>query len=85
MSADEVKKLELLIGAAIGAHRDLHTIYGGTSACGGGAGGMTLTQHCGVTCGRDHRHATDRAKWEAVEAAFFRRRDGDPNWIEAIS
>lgn len=69
---------------AISVHRDLHKIYGSTATCGGGLGGQTITQHCGVTCAYDERHQADQDRWYAVESAYFRRWDGDPEWVAAI-
>jgi hypothetical protein len=73
-----------LVQEAIQAHRDLHKIYGNTSACGGGIGGSALTQHCGVTCGYGERHESDNDRWYDVERAYFRRQDGDLEWADYI-
>ena len=73
-----------LVQAAIQAHRDLHVIYGSTSVCGGGIGGQAMTQHCGVTCGYHERHEAENESWYDVERAYFRRRDGDPEWADYI-
>lgn len=76
--------LLLLAQEAIQAHRDLHRLYGNTSACGGGIGGAAMTQHCGVTCGYFEKHEADNNRWYRVESAYFRRQDGDPEWGAAL-
>ena len=45
----------------------LHQVYGSTSACWGGAGGMSLTAHCGWGCDNP-AHAHDQAEFVAAEA-----------------
>jgi hypothetical protein len=80
----EADNLLRLTQAAITAHRDLHRIYGNTSACSGGIGGAALTQHCGVTCGYFERHEGETSRWYDVERAYFRRQDGDPEWADYI-
>lgn len=58
---------------AIQAHRDLHPTYGSTAACGGGIGGMTLTEHCAVVC-QNPKHDAAKATWHEVEMAYFESR-----------
>lgn len=81
---DDRDALLLLAQEAIQAHRDLHQVYGNTSACGGGIGGAAMTQHCGVTCGYFEKHEADNDHWHRVESAYFRRQDGDPEWGAAL-
>lgn len=76
--------LLLLVQKAISTHRDLHRMYGNTAACGGGIGGAAMTQHCGVTCGYFEKHEAENEAWHAVEAAYFRRQGGDPDWLAAL-
>ena len=73
-----------LVREAITTHRELHKIYGNTTACAGGIGGQAMTQHCGVTCGYDDRHQSDNDRWYDVERAYFRRQEGDPEWPDYI-
>lgn len=80
----ELDDLLRLVRAAIQVHRDLHPIYGNTSACGGGIGGAVMTQHCGVICGYHDRHARANDAWREVEAAYFRREKGDSEWADRI-
>ncbi|HET7386910.1 MAG TPA: hypothetical protein VFJ19_09645 [Nocardioidaceae bacterium] len=79
---DETDALVRLVQAAIGAHRDLHRMYGNTAVCGGGVGGAAMTQHCGVTCGYYECHEAENDRWQDVERAYFRRQDGDPEWAD---
>lgn len=83
MSTEEQALLRL-VQEAIQAHRDLHTVYANTTACGGGIGGQAMTQHCGVTCGYFEKHEADNDRWYRVESAYFRHEDGDPNWADAL-
>lgn len=63
---------------AIQAHRDLHPTYGSTAACGGGIGGMTLTEHCAVVC-QNPKHDAAKAAWHEVEMGYFESRRIEQN------
>ena len=79
--AERVASAEGLLRRAITAHRDLHQVYGNTSACRGGVGGKAMTAHCGVIC-PSLAHDGERAAWDQVERDFFDRSHPAPAEVE---
>lgn len=68
--AEITKHLRTLARDAIIAHRNLHPVYGSTSACHGGAGGQTITIHCADVC-ENPVHDDVKDAWQDVEQRYF--------------
>lgn len=52
------------------AEIEMHPVYGSTSACGGGIGGSTITEHCAHLC-QSPKHDAARERFEAARVAIW--------------